>query len=313
MTRTIVVPLDGSKLAERALRLADVLCEPGNSRLHLVQVRGTSPAAELADPGAGRAYLAERAESLKRSGFDVHAALLPPEPAELLLPTPSPATIAQVICEYARAHHADAIVLSSHGRGGFSRFWFGSVADAMLRTSTTPMLVVKEPLAEHPNTQDWRAFSHVLIAVAGDQPSHCIMASTALLTGPIGPHYTLLRVLNDQVPMITDSLSVPVMVPAPDIARAQAEAQADLEHLSDALPTANVAVATALNSSAAHGILDYAAAHGVDLVVVGTRALRGLERIMLGSVADKVVRGAECSVLVVPVEAEERAPADDEC
>lgn len=313
MTRTIVVPLDGSKLAERALRLADALCEPGNSSLHLVQVRGASPAAELADPGAGRAYLAEMAESLTRSGFQVHAALLPPEPAQLLLPTPSPATIAKMICEYARTHHADAIVLSSHGRGGFSRFWFGSVADAMLRTSTTPLLLVKQPMAKQPHAQDWRALSHVLIAVSGDQPTHAIMAETALLTGSIGPRYTLLRILNDQVPMIADSLTVPVMVPGPDMAHARAEAQADLERLSDALPTANVTVATALNASAAHGILDYAEEHGADLIVVGTRALHGLERFMLGSVADKVVRGSECSVLVVPDVCEERAPLDDEC
>jgi nucleotide-binding universal stress UspA family protein len=59
----------------------------------------------------------------------------------------------------------------------------------------------------------------------------------------------------------------------------------------------------------ADGILRYAADHGIDLIVVGTHGRTGVSRLLLGSVAERVVRGARCPVLVVPAPPERPAPA----
>ena len=146
----VVVPLDGSVLAEQALPVAAELARRSGATLDLVRVAETyrdelpdMPPSVLISPSyrsiveqfaelereAG-AYLDEAANRL--AGEDVAATteVLSGDPARLLL-------------SYADRAHPDLIVMTSHGRGGLARWFFGSVADKLLTASRVPLLVVR--------------------------------------------------------------------------------------------------------------------------------------------------------------------------
>ena len=161
MYKKILVPLDGSKLAECALPHAEELAKGcGGEEVMLIsvteQVRGRTRAPEAHElyrstdrpefQGAGseiivtfgkkqnqaQRYLARIAKKLQAKGLKVHTEVLFWPPAE-------------AIASYAEQSGADIIVMSSHGRSGASRWAYGSVADKVLRSSCIPVLMVRAP------------------------------------------------------------------------------------------------------------------------------------------------------------------------
>ena len=165
MYKKILVPLDGSKLAECALPHAEELakgCDTAEVILVSVteRVQGYRAAEGSAEPfvrsggGWGAAiqpppqrlvpeafgkkekqaerYLGRIAEKLESKGVKVHTEVLFWPPAE-------------AIASYAEQNGADIIVMSSHGRSGLSRWAYGSVADKILRASCVPVLMVRAP------------------------------------------------------------------------------------------------------------------------------------------------------------------------
>ncbi len=133
----LLVPLDGSALAERALEAATALGHEGSS-VALVRVveplaapndgeQATAPAHDLHDEAA--AYLKTTAARLEAQGIQTGTEVMRGAPAE------------QVIAA-ARAHDADLIVMSTHGRSGPARWFLGSVADEVVRHADRPVLLV---------------------------------------------------------------------------------------------------------------------------------------------------------------------------
>src|SRR5690606_23683658 len=128
MYRHIVVPLDGSDFAESALPLAIGLAEKTRAELHLVHV-----AESAADVAAMRAYLTEVKErAALRVPGGVRTAIVVGE-------------VAMAIATYADEHEADVVVLATHGRGGVSRAWLGSVAEILISTLPMPVLLQRPP------------------------------------------------------------------------------------------------------------------------------------------------------------------------
>jgi nucleotide-binding universal stress UspA family protein/predicted transcriptional regulator len=136
----LLVPLDGSSLAERALDCALEIAQP-DSRLVLVRAdesAGTSRAERQHGsvlPGAGdlekspATYLSSIAETLRSKGRRVDTDVRLGRPAEQIL-------------EAARAHESDVIVMGTHGRSGPARWLLGSVADEVVRHADRPVLLV---------------------------------------------------------------------------------------------------------------------------------------------------------------------------
>lgn len=139
----VLVPLDGSPLAEAVLPFAEKLAGPVDSELLLLRVvEPLAPAAALAAAGVpapdelflrqveARRYLDEVARRLGDKGLRVRT-LLGHGPA------------ASEIVAVAKAERADLIAMSTHGRGGLGRLLFGSVAEAVLRAAPVPVLMVR--------------------------------------------------------------------------------------------------------------------------------------------------------------------------
>jgi nucleotide-binding universal stress UspA family protein len=151
MFRSILVPLDGSKLAECALPYAEELAKCCNTeRVVLVsvteRVEGYRPFDDPDQPLGQRLvpeavgkkekqaqrYLDGKTKMLKAEGVKVQTEVLLGNPAE-------------EITLFAKHWGIDLIVMSSHGRSGPSRWAYGSVADKVFRASSVPVLMVRAP------------------------------------------------------------------------------------------------------------------------------------------------------------------------
>jgi nucleotide-binding universal stress UspA family protein len=143
--KRILLPLDGSKLAERALPHAIAQAQAFGAELLLFRVAETIPHA----PGVSAAdlervrrqtvtwaqeYMAGIKGQVQEQGVQVESTIVEGRPN-------------LEIAEFAEAYNIDLIVLSSRGRSGFSRWLLGSVADRVVRGATVPVLLVRaEPL-----------------------------------------------------------------------------------------------------------------------------------------------------------------------
>jgi nucleotide-binding universal stress UspA family protein len=143
MYRDILVPLDGSPVAESALPLAALLAESAHARLHLTLIHEPAPALvgmgglplpspdlEEASRGRETAYLAGIAARWhKAAGSQVEFRLVQGRAGPDL-------------CEEAAKLGADLVVMTTHGRGALQRLWLGSVADYLVRHLTIPVLLL---------------------------------------------------------------------------------------------------------------------------------------------------------------------------
>jgi nucleotide-binding universal stress UspA family protein len=296
--RSILVPLDGQALAEQALPIACAAARRSGATLHLVTVQPPLPPLVLASDAAGvaqqvqeetaramRAYVEQAAGNVRASDLGVTATLLEGPPAERL-------------AAYVRDHLIELLVMTSHGRGGFSRMWLGSVADRLLRTIEVPLLLLR-PHDGAPAT----AYRRILVAV-GERAELEVVEPALTLGALLGTtSYVLAHVVEPLPPVMS-----PMPMHQPNIWPQWIEARhraavAFLEPLAQRLCARGVSTDTrvVVGGPPAAELLDLARTSGADLIAMGTHGRRGLERLVLGSVADKVVRGSDVPVLVTPL------------
>jgi nucleotide-binding universal stress UspA family protein len=143
MYKKILVPLDGSELSEKALKaLIDVATPPGDIDVILLEVVeppvtlyvggpsaiSTAQEAQKQAKTAAAAYLSKLASRLKRKKLSVKTAVVIGTPADVIL-------------DYANQNRVDLIIMSTHGKSGISRWFFGSVAEKVTRHATIPVLI----------------------------------------------------------------------------------------------------------------------------------------------------------------------------
>jgi nucleotide-binding universal stress UspA family protein len=299
MYRTVLVPLDGSAFAEHALPLALSIAGRAGATLRLVRVH--VPAATLYRSSELAAYLDldTRVREEERAYLDEVSARIGQacglRPGTALLD----GRIADVLCEQGISG-ADLVVMATHGRGPLSRFWLGSVADELVRRLRTPLLLVR-PGETAPDLAHPPAVRHVLIPLDGSAQAEDILAAALELGRLMQADYTLLRVVEPVI--VADARLGGNAVSGLDPALRQAlqeEAQVYLERVAERLRSPSVCVQTRVvtNRWAAGAILEEAGARAMQLIALATHGRRGLGRLLLGSVADKVLRGASGPVLL---------------
>jgi nucleotide-binding universal stress UspA family protein len=293
MYRTIMVPLDGSAFGEYALPFALGIARRTRASVQLVHVC-TPPSqahgAESQQPDRERArgYLTDMAACLSaRWEVPVSVAVLDGQAAEQL-------------CAHAIAVSADLVVMTTHGYGPLSRMWMGSVVDTLMRRLPMPVLLTRPrdqalDLLEEVHDQ---VFSHVLIPLDGSALAEEILEPALALGMPFDARYTLVQVLNPPVLGYAPAVQT-VALDAQILEQWRAVAQEYLDGLAQRLRGQGRQVDThILFGAPAMAILDYLYEHPFDLVAMTTHGRNGVARMLLGSVADKVVRGAGVPVLL---------------
>ena len=146
MYQRILVPLDGSATSECGLREAIKLASAQHATLFFLHV--IDDFRMLVEMTSVRSY-DEMLKGLRQYGLEIlakarHAAELAGVHRESLLREVTNERVAQVIVEQAKQHGCDLIVMGTHGRRGFNRIAMGSEAEQVARTSTVPVLLVRQ-------------------------------------------------------------------------------------------------------------------------------------------------------------------------
>lgn len=296
MFRKVVVPLDGSPFAEQALPHALGIVRRAGASLDLVHVHVLYV---LEEHFAARySYDPELDEEQKQK----EQLYLEGTAKWLAAASPVPVTAAVVsgldadgILQRAQDSKADLIVMTTHGRGPLGRFFLGGVADELIRQAAVPVLLV-HPRDPAPGVVPEPLLEHMLVPLDG----------SALAERVLGPALNLLRLWKGSCTLLRVIEASPTSIAGqPDQPRApeekrEVEARAYLEKIAGRLRDEGVSVQTrvVVAPHAAAAILEEAQAHRCDFIALATHGRSGLRRMLLGSVADKVVRGTSTPVLV---------------
>lgn len=294
---SILVPFDGSNLAERAAPVAVEVARRAGAALRLVHVHVPLPAEPIYMEGLP--VMDEHMRSVRRTHEQAYM-----EKALARLPRGVNASmaildgpVASALADDARASGADLIVMTTHGRGGLERSWLGSVADELIRISPVPLLLV--PSGAGPVSG---VFRHILVPLDGSALAEAILEHVVRL-GRLEPgaEVTLLDVVQ---PVTSDVwLSYAALAPSETVSVTQRQEQRAREYLEaiarrleDIGLRVRSRVVVAANVAAA--VLEMAHGEEVDLVALATHGRSGLARLAVGSVADKVIRGSRTPVLL---------------
>jgi nucleotide-binding universal stress UspA family protein len=279
MTLTILVPLDGSPLADRALPFASGLALAGSGRLVIAHVTPPLPVHGPTeyDPTAIVASLRE--QGLAAESHVVRA---------------WPDDVPDVLLDVANEERADLLAMCTHGRGGLTRWVLGSVADQLVRRATLPVLLVPPHCSV-----DWttRRPEQILVSLDGSR----------LAEEAIEPATRLARLLDAEVVLVR-ALS-PTLHPRYDHGRVVLSS-GDFAELDDAWhylaeradgvrAMGQRASVWVVEGSPAAAITNAARSDDMDLIAMTTHGRGGLGRMLLGSIADGVVRRSTVPVLLI--------------
>lgn len=204
------------------------------------------------------------------------------------LDAPSPA---EAIVEYAEAHDVDLVVAGTHGRRGLQRLLIGSVAEEVLRTAPCPVLTVRTNGQRH---AAWNV-ENILAPVDFSEGSEMAVRHARELALTYGAQITLLHAVEEVMYPSAYGMEM-ADVPGPEVIdrveqslATMAKERIGYEHV----------VVDSVVGYAPSVILDYQEEHDVDLTVISTHGRSGLERLLLGSVTERVVRRSSSPVFVV--------------
>jgi nucleotide-binding universal stress UspA family protein len=280
----ILVATDFGDEAAKALDVGVELAKKYGATITLLHVYEIPPypypampvAVDFVTPirDAAQKQLASAFEALKLRGVEARSELLYGPPGSAILET-------------AEHRKADLIVVGTHGRKGVMRALLGSVAEKVVRLAQVPVLTVRGSTT---------AFSKILVPT--DLSEH---AERALSTAT-----SLARVSGAKLHVVHVGPRVPYFGPPLAAGRAFAselmvESRKEFDSYMATVRARGIEATQTLSEGVAYVEINRAAKDvGADLIVMGTQGRTGIERVLLGSVAERVVRTSPIPVMVVP-------------
>jgi nucleotide-binding universal stress UspA family protein len=292
MFDTILLPTDGSDGALRAARHASTLAGAFDATVRVVNVvderRYGSTGAEVEGPRTvqkdafereGREAV-ERVEAVLGDDLEVET--------DLLYGTPHEAILAD-----AADHDADLVVMGTHGRTGLDRLLVGSTTERVVRLADRPVFTVG------PDAEPTDGYRNVLVPTDGSsgvEPAiECALDVAEAFDATVHGLFVA-----DVRSFMSEDGGYDVPVPDAVIDALEEQGESATATVAEMASARDVAAETeVVDGVPTSGILDYADQHDVDLVVMGTHGRTGFGRLLLGSVAENVVRKADCPVLTV--------------
>jgi nucleotide-binding universal stress UspA family protein len=297
MARLIVVPLDGSSFAEIALPTAFTIARAWNAEIEVVMAHEPIPMPGV-DYGYGlwehrskegaKEYLAQIVARIKDEvGSDVTSTIVVGVAAEALE-------------RHASSKEADLVVMTSHGRGPLSRMWLGSVTDRFIRRTSTPVLIVRPEEGEEPDLSKEISFDRVLIPVDGSEEGDAILTPALALGRACDSDFVLLHVSGYTEEFASSYLLDTIQMNVETVEEERKKAAEDIDARVERLGAEGVRVTgqVVLDNNPSHGVLHFASENDIDLIAMATHGRGRVARMVLGSVTDKVIRGAHRPVLV---------------
>jgi nucleotide-binding universal stress UspA family protein len=315
MFRTMLVPVDGTDLAERALAYAVALARPADG--HMILLR--------AEPLVWQARrLGERASTVE-ADRSCQAWLSPVDPEARITLEAAAARVqadgvtaevdfqrylhgemepADAILAVARERQADLVVVSTHSRSGVARWFHGGVADQLVRGAHIPVMVVPAAV-DHPWPED-RA-PQILVPLDGSALAETVLSPVGRLAEQLGAEVVLVRVV-DRDPLGVQA-AAPYTAGSP-LGAGLADVWGYLADILDRIRWVGISVtARAVIGNPSTTIAAVAREEDVDLIVMATHGCGGLGRVVLGRVADATLQGTAVPALLVRPSAARRTRA----
>ncbi len=239
--------------------------------------------------------------------------------------------VVEGILDVANEEGADLIAMSTHGRGGLGRFLLGSVASQVVHYAKAPVLLVRATANEQAPAE--YSYRKILVPLDGSDFSQAVLPHARAVAARVGAQVILLQAVPEPETEMSEAhwmltfggpASIgevpgegglrPGMDPsarrqwaesirAEIVRRTEHEmeaAQSSLNAAASVFKSAGVPVETLVQlGRPAEVILDVATANGVDMIAMATHGRSGIQRLLLGSIADRIVRHAHAPVLLV--------------
>lgn len=288
MSKTVLLPLDGSPLAERALPYAAHLASVTGGRL--IVMHGQAPSA-----------------ATRTQQFDVHAFAQALREGQAVGATSDPRRIqidamthlvytdkiADGICAAAEERRADLIVMSTHGQSGPGRWLYGSIADQVLRQATVPVVVVSA-VCDHAWTG--QPPFRILVPLDGSRFAEAVLGPVSDLAGPLGAELFLIGAVSGHG-----------QPHAEGVAALQSGAESELPGLRDyvqevanRLRAEGATVQVDVEEGRPAAVIDEAQRRRrIDLIAMATHGRSGIVKLTLGSVAAQTLQRTTAPLLLV--------------
>lgn len=289
--KNILVPLDGSSLAEAALPFARALALRAGASLTLVRTAHYSSL--LADVAADQLDAVESAETyLERLGADLRVAGF-----DVVSAVPFGGSTADWIVEESDYRDADMIIMATHDRVGADRLLHGSVAEAVVHRSTTPVMLVRATDAEPLSARVGTSKPVVIVALDGSALAEEAVPVARNLSSAIDGRLVVVGVIPKPGQLVAGKGGAVLTYSGSQHAELEAEAKAYLTEIKERLgPDAQAVIQF---GDAATEIAATAEARGAAAVVMGTHGRSGLVRSLLGSVAGQVLHRTSIPLVLV--------------
>ena len=285
----ILIPVDFSGASRKAMHYATHLAMRFGAKLTAVHIIPSFAAFNYAFPDDTREF--------EQKAFVESRRLLPAEIPEAYRDRLSSQTIVKCgdvrddLLGTANEENVDLIVMGTHGRRNLGRFFLGSTTEAILRHVPVPILTISERGTEqHAELPFDVPFREILYATDLPETNLTALHYCSDFARRLGAHLTLLHVMRP--------LESPVFE---DEAELHAQRMGELHKAIEREHGNHLNVATEVVHGTPHQeILKYAAATNADLIVINLQSKGLLERALLGSTAERVIRSASIPVLAIP-------------
>jgi len=296
MFKRLIIPLDGSRLSEAVLPTAAYLARKLGASVTLVHVIERNAPAQihgephLSKPTEAEAYL----EAVRRRMFSADI------PVEIHVHTVAIADVAKSIVEHAREFGSDLVMMCTHGQGGLRKLLFGGIAE-QVAASKVPVLLVHPEEGGVAPVPTGKPF---MIPLDGTEIREHALPAAAELAKCCGASLRLLMVVPTLSTLSGASTTSRILLPATTqemLELAMEDARKYLESLMARLVEQGVEVSAEIRrGDAAELIAKEAGVRGIDLIVMGTAALKGMDAFWSGSVAPKVSNRTHLPLLLIP-------------
>jgi len=292
--QNIIVPIDFSKMSVQAIQIAKQLARRFSASIHLAHVRQSNYTADFVAPAFMTYEQVGEQTALKELEGVGSECGVSSASCHVLGGAPP----FDEICRLARTVPADLVVMPTHGRTGLKHVFLGSTAERIVQHSSCPVLVTRGS-AFQANSGSRFGIKKILVPVDFSSCSREGLRYAIAFANEFGAKVILVHatylgyVYSSEGTAIYD---IPGLQKA-----AQKTAERKMRELVRSVNFGPVKFETAFtDGSPVTDICAFVKDHDVDLIITSTHGFTGFTHVLIGSIAEQVVRHATCSVLVVP-------------
>jgi nucleotide-binding universal stress UspA family protein len=298
MFKHILLPLDGSQLAESAIPVVAYLAEALQAQVTLLHVIEKNAPEKihgqkhLVNEGEACEYLAEVTEKQFKADLNIHHHVHTEEVDR----------VSDSIVLHSDEFNPDLIVMRAHGQSGLHDFVLGSIAQQVIAAGSIPVLLLR---THETDPERFTGFKNILAALDGD-PEHESGFKTALeLAYKLKAAVHLIQVVPTLSTLNPRHSATGTLLPATTAALLEIDEDTAAEYLEEKVKQLKnkgiIASAEVERGDPAKQVVQSAIAHASDLIVLGTHGKSGLNAFWTGSVAPKIVEQTTLPILLVPV------------